>query len=123
MNTPSSLPNSKEGSWTRTGSATDECGNLAVRKSQEITVDDSIAPVINNCPSDNDVNLCMGVNLAAPPDQLSVMDACGSPAADLDCCFDSANDQSVRTWSVVDYCGNPASDCIQNVGIIGCGTA
>jgi hypothetical protein len=105
-----------EGIWTNTWTATDACA-LTATTTQAITVDDSIAPVINNCPAGVSVDLCGAVSLGAPPGTLPVTDQCGSDPATLDCCFDSANDESVRTWSVTDFCGNVGADCVQEVGI------
>jgi len=106
-----------EGEWTNTWTATDAC-DLQATTSQKITVEDTLPPVIPDCPGDDSVDLCSEVSLGPPPATLAVSDACGAPPATLSCCFDSANDRSVRTWSVTDNCGNAAAaDCIQNVGI------
>ena len=106
-------------SWT----ATDGCGNTAT-KTQNITLIDNIAPVIN-CPSNIEVQ-CYAQNpeWETTPEALnsfaSAIEGCsGIPVitysdviTDADCGYSIA-----RTWIATDACSN-SSSCVQTINVV-----
>jgi len=99
-------------SLNRTWTATDECGNSA-SQSQIITVQDTTAPEIQDCPSDTSVDICNDPVPVAPV--LTATDNCDETVTvdGPDCCFDGAG--ITRTWTATDRCGNSAMDCVQQI--------
>jgi gliding motility-associated-like protein len=94
---------------TRTWNYTDSCGNTATSVTQLITVLDTQAPVLNNAPSDTNVQ-CSG-DIPAMTD-LGWTDNCdgngtvsGSNVSDGLSCPETIT----RTWNYTDSCGNTAS--------------
>jgi len=95
---------------TRTWSASDACGNSAI-KQQYIWVADNKAPTIANYPL---ANLTVSCDEALPPvPSITVSDNCDdSPTVDLvETVLPGPNNCSYsvrRTWTVTDFCGNSA---------------
>ncbi len=105
--------------FTRTWTATDDCGNTDTDE-QVITIEDTTPPVVD-CPGDVTVD---------PGDSLDPLDTGGEPSA-LDACssffdimFDDIPqincpllpDRLTRFWTVADECGN-AAVCTQYIYI------
>jgi phage tail protein X len=104
----------------RTWTATDACGNSSTC-AQVITVDDSTAPVITNCPANRTIE-CDESTLPANTGMASATDNC-DPAPDV-----TYSDVTVasstcpqeytinRTWTATDACGN-SSTCAQVITV------
>jgi large repetitive protein len=98
---------------TRTWTATDDCGNMAVQ-TQIITVIDTVAPVITACPSDASYD-CLADVPAADVSLVSAEDVCNevtivlhSEVTDGDEC----EGVIIRTYRAYDACEN-YSECVQ----------
>jgi hypothetical protein len=104
----------------RTWTATDACGNSSTC-AQVITVDDSTAPVITDCPANRTIE-CDESTLPANTGMASATDNC-DPAPDV-----TYSDVTVasttcpqeytinRTWTATDACGN-SSTCAQVITV------
>ena len=93
-------------SFTRTWTATDDCGNQS-QCQQTIYVDDTEPPVITSGPP----NVTLGCNEPVPacnPSSITVTDNCGTPSVT---CSDSVStaaciETTTRTYTATDVCGN-----------------
>ncbi|MBI1782772.1 MAG: T9SS type A sorting domain-containing protein [Sphingobacteriales bacterium] len=95
---------------TRTWTATDACGNTST-KSQLITVNDDVAPVLSAAPANVTVKCAGDVPVAAV---LTATDNCGGvptvTSADVKTPGSCINNFTVtRTWTATDACGNTSS--------------
>ncbi|WP_321288847.1 HYR domain-containing protein [uncultured Sunxiuqinia sp.] len=101
------------GTITRTYQITDECGNSA-NITQEILVEDSIAPVLSGIPANTNAS-CSNIPTAATPTATDNCDS--SPAVTLVETSTKTSDGSctdfsyvlTRTWIAEDACGNSSS--------------
>jgi hypothetical protein len=93
---------------TRTWTATDACGNTS-SKTQIITVQDTLAPVLSAAPSNETVE-CNAVPTAAI---LTATDNCDAPVVVYNETRTNGNCPSnyilTRTWTATDACGNTSS--------------
>lgn len=93
----------------RTWTATDLCGNIATHI-QQVTIEDKIAPVLSNTPSDVTVS-CASIPAIATP---TATDAC-DPSPVITFQSDTINQvcpgeyQLRRTWTARDQCGNEST--------------
>ena len=98
------------GTYTRTWNIADACGNNAIQRTQIITVDDTIDPVLAGVPADVTVE-CSAVPAAATP---TASDNCDTS---VDIAYDEVRANGVcsdtytltRTWTATDNCGCPCS--------------
>jgi hypothetical protein len=101
---------------TRTWTAMDACNNTDT-KSQNITVQDTTAPVIESAPGDTIVNICKDPLSNAP--SLKVTDNCDpDKTVPAICCVDGVGVK--RTLSAQDSRGNAATNKVQTIGFVGC---
>ena len=99
------------GSATVTFTATDDCGFTATTAAT-FTIVDTTEPVIDGCPADDLINICLNPVPAAA--ELKVTDNCQADfTVQADCCFDGEGVK--RTWKAMDSCGNKAIDCVQKI--------
>ncbi|WP_225035757.1 BspA family leucine-rich repeat surface protein [Winogradskyella sp. SM1960] len=107
------------GTITRTWNYTDSSGNAAITRTQTITIDDTIAPVITVAPSDITVSCFSDV-----PDMISLAwtDNCdaGGTVTGIDSALvgNSYNGTVTRTWNIADACGNNATTRTQTITIL-----
>ena len=105
----------QEGFITRTWTATDDCGNVAMGE-QIIEFSDDEAPVLAGCPDDQVIECGEPIPPAA---NVTAVDNCDlAPVVTLD---ESTVDGScegeliiTRTWTATDACGN-SSSCTQEI--------
>src|SRR5690606_13736382 len=114
--TPGSCPNSY--SIVRTWTFTDACGNTS-SVSQNITVNDDIAPVAPEAPAD--VTVACESEIPANV-ELTATDNCGDSitVSGVDTTTPGACAGSytiVRTWTFVDACGNESA-VSQNISVV-----
>jgi large repetitive protein len=98
---------------TRTWTATDDCGNMAVQ-TQIITVIDEVAPVIANCPADASYD-CLADVPAADISLITATDNCNDVVITLHSEITDGDDCAgtiIRTYRATDVCGN-YSECVQ----------
>src|SRR6266446_1220289 len=99
----------KTGSFVRTWTATDACGNKA-QSTQTITIVDTTAPTISDVP-DATVE-CTGSTAPSATGEPTASDTCGSVTithSDSAQSVGCGNTGSfVRTWTATDACGNKA---------------
>jgi hypothetical protein len=98
---------------TRTWTATDACGNVKTAR-QSITVIDTEAPTLQNCPQ----NATVECNAVPPPATVTAIDTCDpSPTVTLSEISTQDPDPTkcahynytiTRTWTAEDACGNMA---------------
>uniref|UniRef100_UPI0029E80633 PKD domain-containing protein n=1 Tax=Portibacter marinus TaxID=2898660 RepID=UPI0029E80633 len=106
------------GTITRTWNYTDMCGNAAMTRTQVITIDDMIFPVLDQAPSNITVQCADDV---PSPSDLGWTDNCDgsgtvtsvdSPQSGGDC-----GGTITRSWNYTDMCGNDAVERIQIITI------
>jgi len=113
------------GTKTRTWEATDTCGNSAIPVTQQITIQDTVAPVLTCSDSTNSLSNvgCDAMIPGASAGDCTATDACdGDVSVDFCCTFDATNGFT-RTWTASDACGKEAST-VQTITVDAtCGTA
>src|SRR6266850_72807 len=106
------------GSFVRTWTATDACGNKA-QPTQTITIVDTTAPTISDVP--DAIVECTGSTAPSATGEPTASDTCGSvtvthsDSAQTDACANTGS--FVRTWTATDACGNTAQS-IQTITIV-----
>ena len=108
--------NSCGGSYTRTWTATDACGNTA-SASQTFTYADTQAPVIT-CPADTSVEFGgdtspASTGTATATDNCSTVTITFADSSDPGC---GNTEVITRTWTATDACGNQSS-CVQTINV------
>jgi hypothetical protein len=97
------------GQITRTWNVTDSNGNNAITRTQTITIDDTIAPVIAAAPANIVVNCISDVPAMTNLTWTDNCDAGGNvTGSDSALVGNTYNGTITRTWNVADACGNNA---------------
>lgn len=115
--TPGTCPQAK--TIARTWTATDRCGNTATCV-QTISVEDTTAPTITQCPINKTVNCEQGTNPSVTGSPTATDNCDPAPTATFDdvsvdgCC--PTIGIITRTWTVSDGCGNTAT-CVQTITV------
>ncbi|WP_417860600.1 HYR domain-containing protein [Winogradskyella sediminis] len=107
------------GTITRTWNITDSSGNAAITRTQIITINDTVAPILATAPADVTVDCYSNI---PPMTQLSWTDNCDSGGnvngVDSALSGSSYNGTITRTWNIADACGNNAVTRTQIITII-----
>ncbi|WP_417875684.1 HYR domain-containing protein [Winogradskyella sediminis] len=107
------------GTIIRTWNITDSSGNAAITRTQIITINDTVAPILAAAPADVTVDCYSNI---PPMTQLSWTDNCDSGGnvngVDSALSGSSYNGTITRTWNIADACGNNAVTRTQIITII-----
>ena len=107
------------GTITRTWNITDTSGNAAITRTQIITINDTVAPLLAAAPADVTVDCYSNIPAMT---QLSWTDNCDSGGnvigVDSPLSGSSYNGTITRTWNIADTCGNSAITRTQIITII-----
>jgi hypothetical protein len=106
------------GTITRSWNVMDACGNAAITRTQTITVDDNIAPVLAAAPPAITVECIDDVPAMTSLTWTDNCDAGGSvPGVDGPLVGSACGGTITRSWNVMDACGNAAITRTQTITV------
>ena len=103
----------KTGTWTKTYTARDACGNTDTTTAT-VNITDKMPPTFNGCPTGTSTtNICTQSVPTPPP--VTGTDACEGAVTVTgpDCCFTGTGIK--HNWTATDSCGNAAQNYTQNI--------